>query len=224
MIAGVISSYEKFLKNNYQKNTSDTIKLFTKARDELNKDLERMEREYLEYRQKNPSYTADEGGGSFTSRRLEQLEQAVNQAMVRSLQLRSQLELGRKLLGEGVDAAAVVAALSRLGSLTGDLGPRRRRTKGAAPAAGAVPRAARGPARRRGGPADDGREAARTPPGGPRRRRRRRGRGAEDGRPGLRGRAGDRRTPREIAAGAAPVQPGQAAGAGAGDPSVVGRA
>ena len=123
VIGSVVTSYENFLKNNYQKNTSDTIKLFTKARDELNEDLRRMEREYLDYRQKNPSYSTDESGRSFVSQRLAQWEQAANQARVRALQLRAQLELGNKLLDEGAEPSAVAGALGRMGSLTGDTAP-----------------------------------------------------------------------------------------------------
>lgn len=122
VIAAVIENYEVFLKNNYQKNSSDTIKLFTKARDELSLEVTRMEQEYLEYRQRNPSYTTDEKGRSSLSRRIDQWEQAANQAMVRSLQLQSQLELGRKLFGEGAEPSAVAGALNRMGSLSGDAG------------------------------------------------------------------------------------------------------
>ncbi|WP_435022516.1 polysaccharide biosynthesis tyrosine autokinase (plasmid) [Tundrisphaera sp. TA3] len=116
VIAGVISSYEGFLRDNYQKNSSETIKLFVKARDELNNDLIKMEREYLEHRKENPTYLVDGNGRSFISRRLDQWDQESNRAMVRALQLQSQLELGRSLIGRGTDPAIVASALDRIGA------------------------------------------------------------------------------------------------------------
>jgi hypothetical protein len=108
------------LKDNYQKNTNDVINLITKARDGLSRELQKLEHEYLEFRRQNPAYTADENGRPFALRRLDQWDQAANQAMVRALQLRSQLELGRKLSSEGLEADAVYDALHQLGGLSGD--------------------------------------------------------------------------------------------------------
>ena len=115
VMQGMIDSYNRFLKDNYQKNSNDVLGFITKVRDELNLDLKKLEQEYLEYRQKNPAYSADEKGRSFIVRRLDQWDQAMNQVLVRSLQLKSQLELGRKLSGEGADPATVASALNQLG-------------------------------------------------------------------------------------------------------------
>ena len=94
VLDGVIESYKLFLKSNYQKNSSDVIGLITKARNELNAELKSLEQAYLEYRQKNPAYSADSTGHSFVARRLDQWDQSLNQFSARSLQLQSQLELG----------------------------------------------------------------------------------------------------------------------------------
>ena len=96
VLDGVIESYKLFLKSNYQKNSSDVIGLITKARDELNAELKSLEQAYLEYRQKNPAYSADSTGHTFVARRLDQWDQTLNQFSARSLQLQSQLELGKK--------------------------------------------------------------------------------------------------------------------------------
>ncbi len=97
VMQAVIKSYEEFLKKNFQRSTSETINLFTNARDQLGKDVENLEKQYLKYRQKNPSYSTDEKGRSIAARRLEHWEQQSNQAMVQSLHLQAQLELGKKL-------------------------------------------------------------------------------------------------------------------------------
>ena len=119
LVEGVMQSYNNFLREKFQKNTNDVISLILKARDELSRDLASLERQYLEYRQKNPAYSADEKGRSFIVRRLDQWDQAMNQVLSRSLQLKSQLELGRKLAGEGLDQDAITNALNQLGGLGG---------------------------------------------------------------------------------------------------------
>ncbi len=119
VIEGVMQSYNNFLREKFQKNTNDIISLILKARDDLSKELSALERQYLDYRQKNPAYSADDKGRSFIVRRLDQWDQAMNQVLARSLQLKSQLELGRKLAGEGLDQDAITNALNQLGGLGG---------------------------------------------------------------------------------------------------------
>ena len=96
VLDGVIESYKLFLKSNYQKNSSDVIGLITKARNELNTELKSLEQAYLEYRQKNPAYSADSTGHTFVARRLDQWDQTLNQFSAKAVQIQSQLELGRK--------------------------------------------------------------------------------------------------------------------------------
>ncbi|MHB1559940.1 MAG: polysaccharide biosynthesis tyrosine autokinase, partial [Isosphaeraceae bacterium] len=117
----VIESYKLFLKSHYQKNSSDVIGLITKARNELNEELKSLERAYLEYRQKNPAYSADSDGHTFVARRLDQWDRALNQFSARSVQLQSQLELGKKMSLEGVDPATIVNTLNQVGMIGADL-------------------------------------------------------------------------------------------------------
>ena len=120
VLDGVIESYKLFLKSNYQKNSSDVIGLMTKARNELNAELKALEQAYLEYRQKNPANSADSAGQTFVARRLDQWDQALNQFSARSVQLQSQLELGKKMAREGVDPANIANALSQVGMIGGE--------------------------------------------------------------------------------------------------------
>jgi succinoglycan biosynthesis transport protein ExoP len=120
VVDGVMRSYNGFLKENFQKNTNDVISLILKARDELSKELTSLERQYLDYRQKNPAYSADERGRSFIVRRLDQWDQSMNQVLARSLQLKSQLELGKKLAAEGLDQETITNALNQLGGMGGN--------------------------------------------------------------------------------------------------------
>ena len=148
----VVASYDRFLKDNYQKDTREVISLIGKARDDLSKELKQLEQEYLEFRQKSPSYSADKEGRTFLARRVDQWDQAANQAMTRALQLKAQLELARKLTGEGSATHFITAAINQLsggGAAVGlrpDEGPKEGRGRG-------LLRADRGPARRRDVPA-----------------------------------------------------------------------
>ena len=121
VLDGVIESYKLFLKSNYQKSSSEVIGLITKARNELNAELKSLEQAYLEYRQKNPAYSADSTGHTFVSRRLDQWDQTLNQFSARAVQLQSQLELGKKMARQGVDPASIATALTQVGMIAGNL-------------------------------------------------------------------------------------------------------
>jgi capsular exopolysaccharide synthesis family protein len=121
VLNGVIESYQLFLKTNYQQNSSGVIDLITKARTELKDELQLLEKAYLEYRQKNPAYSADATGQTFVSRRLDQWDQTLNQFSARSLQLQSQLGLGKKMSRDGVDPTTIASALSQGGMFGGNL-------------------------------------------------------------------------------------------------------
>ncbi len=114
LVDSVIKSYDLFLQENYQQNSNEVLGLITKARDELSADLKRLEKEYLEYRQKNTADPSGGGGKPFIARRLDQWDQAISQAMLRSLQLKSQLELGRNLAEDGASVEMITSALGHL--------------------------------------------------------------------------------------------------------------
>ena len=119
VVDGVVMSFDRFLKDNFQEHSSKVITLFTTAKDDLSKELKQLETEYLSYRRANPAYSADEKGRSFLVRRLDQWDQAMNQVLTRSLQLKSQLELGRKLANEGADSSSIANALNQLSVVGG---------------------------------------------------------------------------------------------------------
>ena len=114
VMKGVITSYDQFLRENYQKDTRDVISLIIKARDDLSRELKQLEQEYLEFRQNSPTFVSDKEGRTFLSRRIDQWDQASNQAMARAMQLKSQLELAKKLAGEGAAHNFITAAINQL--------------------------------------------------------------------------------------------------------------
>ena len=111
----VIKSYDRFLQENYQKNSNQVLSLITRARDELSTELKKLENEYLEYRQQSTGHPTGEDGKTFIARRLDQWDQAISQAMLRSMNLKSQLELGRTLADDGAGVDVVMNALGLVG-------------------------------------------------------------------------------------------------------------
>ena len=119
LLEGIISSYDQFLKDNFQRDTRDVITLMVRARDELSKEVKELEQKYLEFRKQNPALTGSSEGRSFFSRRLEQWDQASSLALSRSLELKTQMELARKLSKEGVESRIISTALNQLSGAAG---------------------------------------------------------------------------------------------------------
>jgi succinoglycan biosynthesis transport protein ExoP len=114
VVDAVIKSYDRFLQENYQKNSNEVLSLITRARDELSADLQTLEKDYLEQRQSSPANPTGGEGTTLIAKRLDQWNQAINQAALRSLQLKSQLDLGRALAEEGAGIDVITNALSQL--------------------------------------------------------------------------------------------------------------
>ncbi len=124
VVDSVIKSYDRFLQENYQKNSNQVLDLITKARDELSADLKKLEKEYLEYRQKSTGHPSAGDSKTFIARRLDQWDQAISQAMLKSLNLKSQLELGRTLADDGAGVDEVMSVLGLVGGGAAWPGPR----------------------------------------------------------------------------------------------------
>ena len=101
----------------FQKNSGTVITLISKARDDLSKELKELEDQYLEFRRTNSNVIVGQGqeGRSFWASRLSRWDQAANEAMVKAVQLKSQLEVGRKLAGDGAELWAIAHAITQVG-------------------------------------------------------------------------------------------------------------
>lgn len=118
VLSAIVESYRKFLSENYQQNTGEVIGYIEKARVELSNELADLERKYLEFQRANPDYTTTDGR-PLASQRLELWAKAANQAMARAVQLKTQLELGQRLAGEGAGLDAITNALNQLAGVAG---------------------------------------------------------------------------------------------------------
>jgi polysaccharide biosynthesis transport protein len=114
-LAAVVASYRKFLDATFRKNSGQVIALITRARDDLSRELRQLEADYLKFRRESDVRAAYETGRSFMAARLEHSDRAVVDARSKALQLKLQLELGRKLAAEGAALWAVAHAIGQLG-------------------------------------------------------------------------------------------------------------
>ena len=114
-IEAITASYKQFIEETFQKNSSTAISIISKARDDLSRELGELEAKYLELRRKTPVLITGGGRRSFLADRLASWDRAANEAMVKAVQLKAQLELGRQLTREGTELWAVAHAIHRAG-------------------------------------------------------------------------------------------------------------
>lgn len=115
MVNALIVSYEEFVKEHFQGTNSKLVSLISKARDELGRELEGLEKKYVEYLQSSPIAIDDESGQTLALGRMGELVRESGEARVKALRLKSQLELGRKLAKEGAEMWAISYAMNQLG-------------------------------------------------------------------------------------------------------------
>ncbi|MBV8076683.1 MAG: polysaccharide biosynthesis tyrosine autokinase, partial [Planctomycetaceae bacterium] len=120
-IEAITNSYKQFIEEAFQKNSSKAIAIISKARDDSSRELGELEAKYLELRRKNPALITGEQRHSFLADRLANWDKAANEAMVKAVQLKAQLELGRQLTREGTELWAVAHAIHQLGGDTNTL-------------------------------------------------------------------------------------------------------
>ena len=120
LVTALTESYTEFLDETFQKNSGEVVSLISKARDELSKELSALERQYIEFQRSHPVLVTDSAGRTLAVRRLDEWDRVSNEALIRSVQVRAQLELGRKLSKEGVDAGAILQVLNQLSNAPSD--------------------------------------------------------------------------------------------------------
>src|SRR5512135_325452 len=117
----ITESYKQFIEEAFQKNSSTAISIISKARDDSSRELGELEAKYLELRRKTPALITGGEHRSFLADRLASWDKAANEAMVKAVQLKAQLELGRQLTREGTELWAVAHAIHELGGDTSNL-------------------------------------------------------------------------------------------------------
>jgi polysaccharide biosynthesis transport protein len=114
----IIRSYERYLEEKGKDGNSQVIARVSRARDELGRQVGRLEAEYLEFQQSHPQLLElvnDGGGRPILASRLQELERAANEASLKVLKLKSQLDLGRKLAEQGTELWSLAFAIAQLG-------------------------------------------------------------------------------------------------------------
>jgi capsular exopolysaccharide synthesis family protein len=114
-LEAITASYKNYLENTFQKSSNQVVALITKAKEDLSRELQKRDAEYLEFRRKTSVLASNEMGRTFIAQRLEQADRAQAAARERSLNLSMQLELGKKLAAQGTALWAIAHAVSQLG-------------------------------------------------------------------------------------------------------------
>jgi len=113
-----IVSYEKFLEEKGRDGNRQVITRVGKAREELGRQVERLEAEYLEFQRSNPHLLeslVDGASPSALGSRVQELQRAANDATLKAVKLKSQLDLGRKLAAQGTELWSLAFAIAQLG-------------------------------------------------------------------------------------------------------------
>lgn len=131
VVRAVAESYRDFLEEVYTQSNGDVIVLMSRAQKDLNRELKELEQKYVEFRQKTPYLTGNNEGRPLVQLRIDEWDKAAREAMVRGVQLKSQLELGRELSKEGIGLWSIAYAMDQVASNGGSLGGR---TQGIGPA------------------------------------------------------------------------------------------
>lgn len=115
VVQAVVDSYQGFLGEVYARGNGEVVQLMTRARDDLSRELRELEEKYLEFRRNSPVVAVSATGKTIVGERIEEWGRAARDAMVRAVQLRNQLELGRALEKEGVGLWSIAYAMDQVG-------------------------------------------------------------------------------------------------------------
>ena len=115
MVEALVASYHDFLISNDKKDNGKVVSIIIRARDELSRELEELEKKYLEFQRTNPLLLEDASSRPLINSRLAEFDRAANEAMVKAMRLRSQLAIGRRLAAEGAEMWAIAYAIAQVG-------------------------------------------------------------------------------------------------------------
>ncbi len=101
VLNAVLDSYEEFLGQTYHDVSQETVEDCARAKDELKKELEEKEREYVEFLRTAPLIWNGQEGANVHQQRLATIEQVRFQAVMRCAQIEASLQALEKALAEG---------------------------------------------------------------------------------------------------------------------------
>jgi capsular exopolysaccharide synthesis family protein len=116
-LADIIDAYKDFLDETYQNVSDETVKLVTRVRDELEKDLDRKERDYRDFRLKVPVHLLrGSNGNSFNGELLLLIHSKQLDMQIRRQEIEGRLKAFDEAWKGGRDHDTLIAMLSRLNS------------------------------------------------------------------------------------------------------------
>jgi capsular exopolysaccharide synthesis family protein len=114
-LADIIDAYKGFLDETYQNVSDETVKLVTRVRDELEKDLDRKERDYRDFRLRVPVHLLrGSNGNSFNGELLLLIHSKQLDLQIRRQEIEGRLKAFGEAWKAGKDHDTLIAMLSRL--------------------------------------------------------------------------------------------------------------
>jgi capsular exopolysaccharide synthesis family protein len=111
ILNAVIQSYRDFLDETYRNVSDDTLKLITKARDSLHKDLVAKEKEYSHFREQNPSLWKGKDGTTSQQDRYISVEARITALQLRRAEVRERLRTLEQAVQAGRSRAELIALI-----------------------------------------------------------------------------------------------------------------
>jgi capsular exopolysaccharide synthesis family protein len=114
VLSGVIDAYRDFLEQTYHNVSDETVKLITRARDELDKDLKTKEEAYRQLRQRTPVLLLKgQNGSSFNGDQLLLIHAKQMERQVRRQEIEGRLKAIDEALKEGRSREELIAMVSQ---------------------------------------------------------------------------------------------------------------
>jgi capsular exopolysaccharide synthesis family protein len=114
-LADIIDAYKGFLDETYQNVSDETVKLVTRVRDELEKDLDRKEKEFRDFRLRVPVHLLrGSNGNSFNGDLLLLIHSKQLDLQIRRQEIEGRLKAFEEAWKAGQDHDTLIAMLSRL--------------------------------------------------------------------------------------------------------------
>ena len=119
VVDAVIDAYKRFLESTFEKKTTDVVTLISKARDELSIELEKAEKDHIDFLQKHPQMMSDEAGRTMVTKRLAEWDRGIRSAKSEIFQLTTQIDHAQKLMAAGASDATIAKAIHTVATTIG---------------------------------------------------------------------------------------------------------
>jgi len=116
VVEAVIDAYRRFLDRTFEKKSTDVVTLISKARDELIIEQDKLEKEYIEFLQRNKHLIFNSDGTNTLQTRLAEWDRGIRSAKAQIFQFNTQIEHAKELIAAGASDATIAKAIRTVGT------------------------------------------------------------------------------------------------------------